>query len=95
MPAEPQNKLVTIRMSKAMIAAWEAAAAAAGMQKSLWLRRLIEREVAASGAGALNVKAELGIGAGGMTKEQLAARSAKYRKTIAQRKQAKQAEKKS
>ncbi len=89
MSAEPQSKLVNIRMSNAMIAAWEAAAAAAGVSKSLWLRRLIEREV-----GGSEVKAEMSTGVGAMNESQRAARLATYRKTIAQRRRAKQAKKK-
>ncbi len=77
---EPQSKLVTIRMSNTMIAAWKAAAAAAGISKSLWLRKLIEREV--------GVDAAMSKGMGGMNDEQRAARLATYRKTMAEKKKA-------
>lgn len=73
------TQFITMRMSREMVAAWEAAAEAAGQERSLWLRKLIERET--------GVPATLGRGQAGMNAEQRAARLATYRATIEARKQ--------
>ena len=86
MPAK-RSQLIAIRVPNEMADAIDAAAAAAGIKKSLWLRRLVERE--------LGIKADMPIGVAAMDEKQKAARAVKFRKTIAQRKQAKQVEKKS
>ena len=71
------TQFVTLRMSREMVAAWEAAAEAAGMERSLWLRKLIEAKT--------GVPATLGRGQAGMNTEQRAARLATFRATIASR----------
>lgn len=71
------TQFVTLRMSREMIAAWEAAAEAAGIDKSLWLRKLIQAKT--------GVPATLGRGQAGMNATQRAARLATYRATIATR----------
>ena len=71
------TQFVTLRMSREMIAAWEAAAADAGMERSLWLRKLIEAKT--------GVPATLGRGQAGMNAEQRAARLKAFRATIASR----------
>lgn len=79
MPAQ-RSRLITFYVSNEMADAMDAAAAAAGIGKSLWLRRLIEREV--------GVRADLPTGQAAMNEKQKAARVATYRKTMAEKKKA-------